>query len=455
MFYICSRRKVRSVFVHPSNLMPPLRYIFIDFNAFFAAVEQLDNPGLLGKPVIVAPLESEHTSAIAVSYEARRYGVRRGTKITEARQRCPGVTICPARHDRYVAVHRQAMSEIERFVPIDKVFSIDEAAFRLGKSEATTGAAFALAAKVRRNIENNIGPALRVSIGVSETRLLAKLAAGLQKPDGFVTLTSEELPGRISTMPLTDIPGIGLGVFERLMRSGISSVDRLWRLSPKQARAIWGSVYGERFWYSFHGCEVDEPKTKRSMIGHSRVLMQEHETPEAARTVACALLLKGASRLRHYDLFARNLGLYARGWGEQAWEGNTRFDFSQDSYKFLSKLDSLWTEAMIYWRRQNYTCRFRQVAVFFYGFENSIVQADFFEGAQNRRQEEANSRLWKAIDKINSDITGKYAEGRGDTHGFSGPHRHIALASKAGLDLNYLGAKVAFSRVPTEAEFLY
>lgn len=139
-----------------------LRYLFIDFNAFFAAVEQHDDRALRGRPVMVIPLASEHTSAIAVSYEARAFGVKRGTKVRDARALCPGIAIRPARHDRYVAIHNDIMATLQEFLPLAKVYSIDEAAFRLGRRESEPGPALEIARRMRDGLAARFFRAARV-----------------------------------------------------------------------------------------------------------------------------------------------------------------------------------------------------------------------------------------------------------------------------------------------------
>ena len=238
-----------------------LAYLFIDFNAYFASVEQHDHPELRGRPVIVAPLRSEHTSAIAASYEARAFGIKRLTSIREARRLCPDIAVMQARHDRYVKVHKMLMAEIERYLPCVKVYSIDEAAFRLSRSERRPAAAIEVARRIKKGIADNVGPALRASIGLAPSSLLAKLAAERVKPDGLTVIELEDLPGKLSDMPLTDIPGVGAGVSARLERAGVATFDDLWALQPKQARAIWGSVTGERFWYGLHGYDTHDAPT--------------------------------------------------------------------------------------------------------------------------------------------------------------------------------------------------
>ncbi|MBL4618474.1 MAG: type VI secretion protein ImpB, partial [Marinicaulis sp.] len=202
-----------------------LGYLFLDFNAYFASVEQHDRPELRGRPVIVTPLASEHTGAIAVSYEAKALGIKRGTKVRDARVICPGIAVLPARHDRYVEIHKILMTEIERHLPIAKVYSIDEAAFHLSKSERSPGAATLIARQIKRGIAENIGPALRASIGLAPSRLLAKLAAERVKPDGLTVLEHADLPWKFNDIQLTDIPGIGAGVMARLAQSGITDFN--------------------------------------------------------------------------------------------------------------------------------------------------------------------------------------------------------------------------------------
>lgn len=435
-----------------------LAYLFIDFNAYFASVEQHDHPELRGRPVIVAPLRSEHTSAIAASYEARAFGIKRLTSIREARRLCPGIAVMQARHDRYVQVHKALMAEIKRHLPCVKVYSIDEAAFRLSRSERRPAAAIEVARRIKKGIADNVGPALRASIGLAPSSLLAKLAAERVKPDGLTVIELEDLPGKLSDMPLTDIPGVGAGVSARLERAGVATFDDLWALQPKQARAIWGSVTGERFWYGLHGYDTHDAPTKKSMIGHSRVLSRDYERPEAARIVARALLLKAASRLRHYGLRASALSLSLRLRPEGRWEAARRFPHSQDSFAFLKTLDDMWDEYLAHRRVEREILRIGGVTVYLHGLAKpddvAALQQDLFADDRASQADSRRARLWRAIDLMNSDPEAKFSRlGRGADP--SPKHKHVMLASQVSLDLNYLGAKIAFSRVPEEAEFLY
>src|SRR5580698_9032787 len=114
------------VFLPISNTDRNLRYLFLDFNSYYASVEQQERPELRGKPVAVVPVMTDTTSCIAASYEAKRFGIRCGTNVGEARARCPELEVVAARSRVYVAYHEKAKQVAERVLPIDEVHSIDE-----------------------------------------------------------------------------------------------------------------------------------------------------------------------------------------------------------------------------------------------------------------------------------------------------------------------------------------
>src|SRR3954467_10999982 len=113
----------------------PLRWLFLDLNSYFASVEQQLDPALRGKPVIVAPVGSDTTVAIAASVEAKRYGIGTGTPVWEAKRLCRELIVTPARHEKYVEFHDAIIAEIWKHVPVTRVCSIDEVACRLLDNE--------------------------------------------------------------------------------------------------------------------------------------------------------------------------------------------------------------------------------------------------------------------------------------------------------------------------------
>jgi DNA polymerase-4 len=408
-----------------------LRYLILDFNAYFASVEQQENPRLRGRPVAVVPMaDTDSTCVIAASYEAKRFGVTTGTRIFEARKLCPELVTVPARHDLYVDYHGRLMEEVANHLPIHKVLSIDEAACRLIGSECEPESAKKIARAMKAGIRGSVGECLSCSIGIAPSMLLAKIASDMQKPDGLVVIEAKDLPGPLLDRKLTDLPGIALNREAHLRRAGVTDVAAFWALAPKEARAVWGSVGGERYWYELHGVDLPASENGRRSIGHSRVLAPAMRTPAEARLVARALLLKAAVRLRRYGLAAGSLGLSARSeWRSRIVE-ETNFPPTQDSFLLLGRLDALW-------QRNEPHESLKTVSIWLTRLVPVETRArDLFVPLRPDGFTRGEA-LWRTLDKL----TTRYGR---DT---------VVPASQRGLSLQYLGAKIAFTRVPEPVEF--
>lgn len=409
-----------------------LKWLFLDLNSYFASVEQQDNPRLRGRPVAVVPMETDYTCAIAASAEAKMYGVKTGTMIHEARRLCPPLICVLARHDAYVRYHHKVVEEVARHTPINKICSIDELSSRLPPNKRNRDSATALAARIRDGIWKNVGEKINCSIGVAPNSFLAKVATDMMKPSGLVILEHGDLPGRLFDLDLIDLPGINTGILERLRRNGISTVEQLWRTSPKHARRIWGSVGGERFWYNLHGYDLPDTITSRSTIGHSRILDPELRRPDSARLVARRLTLKAASRLRREDLFATRFYFTTRVIDGPRWGMEAHVLPAQDNFTFLEALDDLWARMLDECR----PARLKKIAVGFLGLkESGDITPDLFDTPT--RQSRRNDALSAVIDSIN------------EKYGAEALRLGVSPRTQAG----YVGTKIAFSRVPDLAEF--
>ena len=233
-----------------------LRWLYVDFNSYFASVEQQLRPELRGQPVAVVAVETDSTSAIAASYEAKAFGVKTGTGIHEAKRLCPGLVCVLARHERYVEFHHRLIEEIERHIPVTAVCSIDEVACRLMDNEISVERSTEIAQSIKSGIASNVGSHMRCSIGIAPNRYLAKVGTELQKPDGLVVLSAADLPQKLFSLQPRDLPGVGSNIEQRLQRAGIADLPSLFALSPQQTRKIWGSIWGERVWYLLRGMEL-------------------------------------------------------------------------------------------------------------------------------------------------------------------------------------------------------
>jgi DNA polymerase IV len=137
-----------------------LRALYIDFNSYFASVEQQERPELRGKPVAVLPVMTDSTCCIAASYEAKRFGVKTGTNVGEAKRMCPGLVCVPARHERYVEYHQALLKVIDTCIPVDEVRSIDEMACSLTGSWRQRDKAVSVARQIKQAIRREVGECL-------------------------------------------------------------------------------------------------------------------------------------------------------------------------------------------------------------------------------------------------------------------------------------------------------
>ncbi|HEX8165168.1 MAG TPA: type VI secretion protein ImpB [Beijerinckiaceae bacterium] len=406
--------------------------LYIDFDSFFATAEQHLRPELRGRPVGVIPLDTPHTGLIAASREAKRHGVKRGLWVREARRLCPGIVIVPARHEAYVRLHKAIVQAVERVLPVLAVRSIDEMVCALAGDEQ--GRAVAVARAVKASIAQRVGPDLTCSAGLGPNELLAKIAAEMEKPDGLVALRPEDLPGRLLDLKLTDIPGIASRNAARLERAGVKDVAALWGMAGKHARAVWGSVEGERLWASLHGYAVEAPKTARVMYGHGRVLPNDWRTPEKVHACARFLAVKAARRMRREGFAARALALWFTDRRSAGWFGEDSFAPAFDDRTILASLSRLVEAA----RTGGAPALSRSVHVVLHDLVPiGEVPRDLFE----REAEHERRRRFERLSLIADSLNGRY--GRAVLH--LGP-----LVEPPG---GYAGAKIAFNRIPEEADF--
>ncbi|HTI95505.1 MAG TPA: hypothetical protein VL425_03230 [Rudaea sp.] len=314
-----------------------LRSLFVDFNSYFASVEQQVDPALRGQPVGVAPVMAETTCCIAASVEAKTFGVRTGTLVREARKLCPHIAIVPAQPSLYVEYHHRLKDAIETCIPIDYVGSIDEVACELLGRERVRANAVAIARNIKAAVRG-VGDWLRCSVGIAPNHFLSKTATDMQKPDGLVVLEESDLPHALHRLELSDLCGIGPNMEQRLHAGGIRTVAQLCALDADAMREIWGGIEGERFFDALHGQWQTHRESVRASLGHSHVLGPEWRTPAGARAVLKKLLVKAAMRLRHEGYVAQALTVRVRHLGADAWHGEVRFDATDDSREFLRQL---------------------------------------------------------------------------------------------------------------------
>jgi DNA polymerase-4 len=419
-----------------------LRFLYLDLNSFFASVEQQDNPALRGKPIIVVPVMSDTTSAIAASIEAKTYGIKTGTPVWEAKQKYPGIAIVNARHDRYVEFHHLVEEEIDRHIPVYKTWSIDEVSCELIGPERLKDNAVALSHRIRAGLLANLGDCVRCSIGIAPNQFLAKLASDMQKPDGLTVIEGHELPDRILPLTLRDLPGIGHNMEVRLNEAGINSIAQLWEMKPEEARRIWGSKEGPAFIQRLRGIgDYSQTEATRS-LSHEHVLPPQFRDAESARLILRRLGVKGGARLRRLGFVAGNLGIKVRFDDDTRWAADFRLTQTQDNFVILDAIARLWAQMLVETKKPR--GRYMKVGMWLSGLvPKDAVTLDLFGGASGLEQDDAEAaakraRLWSAMDKLNQKYDKK------DTVRIGPLPRHKS---------DFMGAKIAFNRIPKKEEF--
>lgn len=209
-------------------------------DAFFASVEQLDDPSLRGKPVLVGGAERRGVVA-AASYEARPFGVHSAMPMAHALRRCPGAIVVPPRRRRYEEVSAQVFAIFRRFTPLVEGLSVDEAFLDVSASRRLFGEVEAIAARIREAIRRETG--LTASAGVAPSKFVAKIASDLRKPDALVVVREEDVARFLEPLPIERMWGVGPKASARLRAMGYDTLGDLARADERaleRALGAWG-----------------------------------------------------------------------------------------------------------------------------------------------------------------------------------------------------------------------
>lgn len=322
----------------------PLSALFIDFDSYFASVEQHYEPSLRGRAVGVVPVMAESSCCIAASYEAKAMGVKTGTRVAEARVMCPGIVIVPARPELYVRTHHKTVEVVERCIHVEGVLSIDEMWAWLPYNWRTEEKISEIAESIKREMLAEFSPALTCSIGVAPNRWLAKMASKMRKPNGFLTIREDDLPDILYSEDLSEIHGVGRSMKLRLHAAGIHSVRQLCAATRQELHRIWGSVEGDRLYLQLRGHSVPDVVTEKRTIGHSHILPPAKRRPDQAEAVLHKLTQKAGTRLRSYEMLAEALVVDVRYLNGERWAQEARFDASSDALFFAKLVSQLWRQ---------------------------------------------------------------------------------------------------------------
>ena len=398
-----------------------LNALYVDFNSYFASVEQQLQPQLRGKPIGVLAVMAETTCCIAASNEAKKFGIKTGTMVRDARKLCKDIIFVEARPPLYVEHHHKLIEIVESCTHVEKVLSIDEMVCKLTGSQKVKENALKLAAKIKQSVYREY-PHILCSIGIAPNTFLAKTASNMQKPDGCVVLEESDIPHRLYTLKLRDLNGIGRQMEERLKRYKITTVEQLYALNRDQLRSAWGSIEGERYYDKLRGIEPYYVKNARSSLGHSHVLPPDQRNKDGAKAVLHRLLQKAAMRMRDYGLLTTRISIKVKLRDYPSFYSESSVSATDSTLSLIQSLETLWQ------RYPQHGVEPIAVGVNFSGLTNANEAAyDLFA----EKPTEAEKKLNKALDVLNL----KYGK---NTVYFAGAHQALKSAPM----------RIAFNHIP-------
>lgn len=282
-------------------------------DAFFAQIEQKENPALRGKPVLVTGSPSTHSVVTAASYEARPYGIKSGMALFQAKKLCPHAVVVPGNQSKYLRYSKKFIDSCRQFSDLVEYYSVDEAYLDVTNCTQLFGPPEEIARKLKNEIKKRTG--LTSTVGIAENKLLAKMAAKRNKPDGIGALTMEDVKKILWHLPVNELPGVGSRYTKHLENLGITTIGRLADFPVGILKEKFG-VYGELLHHLANGRDTayvnpNAHDITKSM-GHSLTNARDLETHEEIETVLLYLSDKVAQRLREEKLAGKTITLVLR-----------------------------------------------------------------------------------------------------------------------------------------------
>jgi len=278
-----------------------------DLDAFYASVEQRDDPRLRGRPVIVGG-----GVVLAASYEAKRLGVRTAMGGKQARMVCPQAIVVHPRFSAYTEASKAVFEIFRDTTPLVEGLSIDEAFLDVGGLLRISGTPPEIAARLRRRVLAEVG--LPITVGVARTKFLAKVASGVGKPDGLLVVPPDRELEFLHALPVTRLWGVGEVTAEKLEKRGLTTVGDVARLAPAALIAMLGKASGRHLHALAHNRDPRPVQVgkRRGSIGSQHALGRSRKTPEEIDAVVIGIVDRVTRRMRTADRVGRTVVLRLR-----------------------------------------------------------------------------------------------------------------------------------------------
>ena len=379
--------------------MPKERYIVhVDMDAFFASIEQRDNPHLKGKPVVIGadPKQGSGRGVVSTaSYEARKFGIHSAMPISIAYHRCPAAVFLPVNMHKYIAASKQIYNIFNNFTPSVEQISIDEAFLDITASFHLFGSPLDTCKLIKEKIKKETQ--LTASIGLAPTKMAAKIASEINKPDGIFEVKQEGLLDFLWLLPVEKISGLGEKSKLSLNRVGIHTIGDLAKHDIKELTSFFGKN-GEYFWYLARG--IDESQVKQSdevkSVGNETTFEEDTLDEKMIKRELLGLSESVSKRLRLAKLKARTITLKIRLTGFRTYTRAVTLskstNFVDDIYKTANKIYFDFISSKDF----NNKTKIRLIGIKTSNLIDSDVKDSLFDEGKDKKKE----NIHKAVDKI-------------------------------------------------------
>ena len=287
------------------------KIIHVDMDAFYASVEQRDDPSLMGKPVVVGGKPNSRGVVSASSYEARKFGIYSAMPIAEAHWRCPNAIFLPVNMRKYQGVSSQIRQIFLTYTPIVEPLSLDEAFLDVTGSTTLFGSAGSIASTIKQRIKQELN--LTASVGLASNKFLAKLASDLKKPDGFVVVQPDRVQEFLDPLSVERLWGVGKKTATQLHKLNIKTVRDIRHLQKGQLTQLFG-VLGAQLYLLAQGIDdrpVESDKIVKS-IGHETTFVNDITDRDLLETALLKLSIDVGRRMRKEGLKGKTVTLKVR-----------------------------------------------------------------------------------------------------------------------------------------------
>ncbi len=381
--------------------------LHIDMDAFYASVEERENPGLKGRPLIVGGQASARGVVAAANYAAREFGIHSAMPTATAVKRCPDLIIIKPRGNLYSQVSRQIRAIFNRYTPKVEPLSLDEAFLDPRGSERLYGGAIEIGKHIKSDIKQELD--LIASVGVAPNKFLAKLASDHGKPDGFTVIHSEQVQSFLDPLPVKRIWGVGKVTQARLAGFKINSVLDL-RSHPKQFLIREFGKYGQQLWNLAHGIDDREVTPDSEVKSVSQEMTFDHDITEYGSIESSVLyMVEGVGyRLREAGIKGKTVTVKIRYDDFKTITRSGSLDF------YTNTTDDIWRAAKQILQKtlKNKPVSIRLAGVRMSGFgENEKQQTTIFdEGFNKLDPNNPQSDKKQLLDSLADEIKNKYGE---------------------------------------------